>query len=95
MGDDHGAGAGTPLPTYRYVEIADDIQARIHRGELPLGARLPGEQDLADEYSVATHTARRAVRLLRERGLVATLPSKGTYVVARPPEQGSSDTPPD
>lgn len=84
MGDDHGLGAGTPAPQYRYVEIADDVQARITSGALPIGARLPGEQDLADEYRVATHTARRAVRVLRERGLVATLPSKGTYVVAAP-----------
>lgn len=90
MGDDHGPGAGTPAPQYRYVEIADDIQHRITAGELPIGARLPGEDDLADEYGVATHTARRAVRLLRDRGLVATLPSKGTYIVAKPP-----DTPPD
>lgn len=91
MGDDHGSGAGTPVPQYRYVEIADDIQARIAAGELPLGARLPGEGDLAREYGVASHTARRAVRLLRERGLVATLPSKGTYVVAKP----AGDTPRD
>ena len=84
MGDDHGPGAGTPAPQYRYVEIADDIQARIASGELPVGGRLPGEQDLADEYRVATHTARRAVRVLRDRGLVATLPSKGTFVVAQP-----------
>lgn len=90
MGDDHGEGAGTPAPTYRYMEIADDLQGRIAGGELPLGARLSGEVDLGREYGVASHTARRAVRELRDRGLVATLPSKGTYVVARP-----ADTPRD
>jgi len=91
MGDDHGSGADTPVPQYEYVRVADDIQERIRRGELPLGARLPGEVDLGREYGVASHTARRAVRVLRERGLVATLPSKGTYVVAKPPPV----TPPD
>lgn len=95
MGDDHGAGAGTPAPQYRYVQIADAIERRIAVGDLPVGARLPGEDDLAAEYGVASHTARRAVRVLRDRGLVATLPSKGTFVVATPPEQGPSVAPPD
>lgn len=36
------------------------------------------------QYGVASGTARRAVAELRERGLVATLPNKGTYVVSSP-----------
>ncbi|MFG2347088.1 GntR family transcriptional regulator [Streptomyces phaeochromogenes] len=38
------------------------------------------ERDLAEEYGVAHLTARRATRELRERGLVVTLPAKGTFV---------------
>jgi GntR family transcriptional regulator len=47
---------------------------------LPTGARLPAERDLAADYQVAVGTARRAVEELRQRGLVITLPAKGTYV---------------
>ncbi|WAU79091.1 winged helix-turn-helix domain-containing protein [Streptomyces sp. Qhu-G9] len=65
---------------YVYMQMADHIAARIASGELRPGARLPGERDLADEYGVAHLTARRATRELRERGLVVTLPAKGTFV---------------
>jgi DNA-binding GntR family transcriptional regulator len=37
---------------------------------------------------VAPGTVRRAVQELRDRGLVVTLPNKGTFVVAEPPSGG-------
>ncbi|MGI5271385.1 GntR family transcriptional regulator [Nonomuraea sp. CA-218870] len=67
-------------PSYVYVQVADHIAARIGSGELSPGARLPGERDLAQEYRVALGTVRRAVQELRDRGLVMTLPAKGTYI---------------
>lgn len=65
---------------YVYMQMADHIAERISKGDLRPGARLLGERDLAEEYGVANLTARRAVRELRERGLVITLPAKGTFV---------------
>lgn len=70
-------------PQYVYEAMADHLAARIAAGELKPGARLPGERDLAGEYQVSIDTARRAVRVLRDRGLVTTLAAKGTFVVAR------------
>jgi len=67
-------------PGYLYVAVADHIAARISAGDIPAGARLPGERELADEYGVALGTARRAVAELRERELVVTLPGKGTFI---------------
>lgn len=67
-------------PGYLWAAVAAHITARIEAGDLPPGARLPSERDLAAEYGVALMTARRAIRDLRERGLVRTLPSKGTFV---------------
>ena len=69
-------------PAYVYMRVADHIAARIAAGDLPAEARLPAERDLAAEYTVAIGTARRAVLELRDRGLVMTLPGKGTYVVS-------------
>jgi DNA-binding GntR family transcriptional regulator len=66
------------------MRVADHIAARIAAGDLPADARLPGERELAAEYGVAIGTARRAVEELRERGLVVTLPGKGTYVTGVP-----------
>ena len=68
-------------PELVYVLIADDIAAKISSGELAPGGRLPGEADMAAEYGVAKMTARRAVRELRERGLVRTVIGKGSYVI--------------
>jgi DNA-binding GntR family transcriptional regulator len=68
-------------PGLVYVQIADDVAAKIARGELAAGARLPGEDDMADEYGAARMTVRRAVRELRDRGLVQTVPGKGSFVI--------------
>jgi GntR family transcriptional regulator len=67
-------------PTYVYRRLADDIAKRIERGDLRPASRLPGERDLAQQYGVALGTARRAIKELRDRKLVITLPAKGTYV---------------
>jgi DNA-binding GntR family transcriptional regulator len=67
-------------PGYVYMRVADHVAARIDAGELRPGVRLPGERELAEEYGVALGTARRALVELRDRGLVVTLPGKGTFI---------------
>ncbi len=67
---------------YVYVQVADDIAARIRRGEFPAGSRLPSEAELASHYGVAKMTVRRALEVLRERGMVRTLHGRGSVVVA-------------
>jgi DNA-binding GntR family transcriptional regulator len=71
---------------YEWQRVANDVARRIGSGELPPGSMLRGERMLAEEYGVALGTIRRAVRDLRERGLIVTLPAKGTFVAERPPE---------
>ena len=71
----------TAGPAYVYMALADHLAARIAAGDLPPGARLEGERELVEQYGVALGTARRAVQELRDRGLVVTLPAKGTYVL--------------
>jgi DNA-binding GntR family transcriptional regulator len=68
-------------PEYVYVRVADHLAARIAAGEWPPDSMLPGERALAEEYGVALGTIRRAIDELRDRGLVTTLPAKGTFVV--------------
>lgn len=66
---------------YEYLRVADEIAALIGDGTLPRGSMLRGERAMAEERGVAIGTVRRAVRELRDRGLVVTLPHKGTFVV--------------
>lgn len=70
-------------PGYLYEMVANLIAARIEAGELAPHTALPAEAQLAREYGVSLGTARHATQLLRERGLVVTVKSKGTYVTKR------------
>ncbi|MEF9903659.1 GntR family transcriptional regulator [Streptomyces sp. P9-A2] len=80
---------------YEYVRIADLVAADIASGRLPLGARLPGEQELADMHGVSVSTSRRVRRELVRRGLVRALPAKGTFVIRTSPvDPGHDETPP-
>ncbi|WP_189217787.1 MULTISPECIES: winged helix-turn-helix domain-containing protein [Streptomyces] len=72
------------LPRYEYVKLADAIADDIASGKLPQGAALPGERAMTQLHGVGLGTVRRAIVELRKRGLVATLPAKGTYVIGAP-----------
>ena len=67
----------------KYMTVADHLAARITSGELAPGARLPRETDLAVEYEVAYGTVRRAMRELRQRGLILTAWGEGNIVRER------------
>lgn len=69
-------------PGYLYEAMAKHLATRIEAGELAERKPLPNERRLAEEYGVSLGTARHAVRILANRGLVVVLRSKGTYVVA-------------
>lgn len=74
--------------SFVYEDVAAHLEARIRAGELGPGAMLPGERRLAQEYEVAIGTARKAVALLRAKGLVVTRAALGTSVVRElPPEE--------
>jgi len=63
-----------------YRRVADDIAARIASGELTPGTRLRAERELAEHYGVSFGTVRRAMKVLREQGLVITQWGRGNYV---------------
>jgi GntR family transcriptional regulator len=73
-------------PTPVYVQVADVIAARIAGGELARHRPIPSEIHLQQEFGVARDTIRRAVEVLRDRGLVFTVRGKGTYVGQPPPQ---------
>ncbi|WP_314416384.1 winged helix-turn-helix domain-containing protein [Streptomyces kroppenstedtii] len=81
------------LPRYEYVKLADAIEADIASGKLPQGAAPPGERAMTELYGVSIGTVRRTIVELRKRGLVATLPAKGTYVIDMPKPPGDGSEP--
>ncbi|MFE2277206.1 GntR family transcriptional regulator [Streptomyces sp. NPDC059454] len=83
-----------PDPTshvYVYLQVVHHIAEQIRAGRLRAGARLPAERDLAEQYGVAVNTVRRAVRDLRDQGLVITVPIKGTFVRPDTPSAEPAD----
>ena len=66
-------------PKLAYLQLADDLAARIRSGKLT--GRLPAEREIAQEYGVAYGTVRRAMGVLRERGLVETVHGRGTFAI--------------
>ncbi|MEU8886887.1 winged helix-turn-helix domain-containing protein [Streptomyces sp. NPDC048442] len=70
-----------PEPPYR--QIAADLTGEIERGELAPGRPVPSEKELVERYGVARNTVRSALGVLRDNGLVYTVPSRGTYVSDR------------
>ncbi|MGP3928457.1 GntR family transcriptional regulator [Nonomuraea sp. KM88] len=75
------AGVPRAKPTRaKYAIIADDLAARIRRGELRPNRAIPSEQVLMRQYGVAKVTARLAVSRLREQRWVVTVPHRGTCV---------------
>jgi DNA-binding GntR family transcriptional regulator len=66
-----------------YARIADDLRRRITSGELPTGALLPTQKELAESYQVARMTARQAISELVNEGLVTSKQGKGATVRER------------
>lgn len=64
---------------WQFQTIADDLAAKVTAGEFERDMPLPSETQLAQRYDVAKGTVRRALALLRERGLVYTVAGRGTY----------------
>ncbi len=65
------------LPSRRVARL---LRAAITTGALPPGSKLPSERVLAAEHEVARNTAREAVRLLADEGLVTAAHGKGVFV---------------
>ena len=67
-------------PEPLYLQLAGILREEIESGRLAKDAPVPSESYLVGEHGVSRVTARRAVAILREMGLVYTLPQRGTYV---------------
>jgi GntR family transcriptional regulator len=65
-----------------YVQLADILRKQIRSGELAPRRPIPSKRTLRETYGVAGGTIDKAVDLLREDGLVKTVPGRGIYVTA-------------
>src|SRR3970282_2027075 len=75
-------------PTDLYEQVAAEIRRAIADGEAKPGERLPPAKDLAAVLDVNTNTVLRALRLLRDEGLLEFRRGRG-ITVAGTPERGA------
>ena len=75
-------------PTELYEQVAAEIRRAIADGEAKPGERLPPARDLAAVLEVNTNTVLRALRLLREEGLLEFRRGRG-ITVAGSPQRGA------
>lgn len=81
-------------------QIASSLRDSISEGRMPVGSRLPTENELAEQFGVSRNSVREATRALVHSGLLSSRAGDGTYVRAdselgpalfRRAERGRSD----
>ena len=75
-------------PLELHEQVAGEIRRAIADGEAKTGERLPPARDLAAVLGVNTNTVLRALRALRDEGLLEFRRGRGITVAATP-EQGA------
>lgn len=83
------ASSNSDDPRAPYLQVAGGLRAAIQSGKYAPGAQLPTYQELAETWGVAINTAKSAVTLLRDEGLVVTQHGKGSFVRTQPPDDKS------
>jgi GntR family transcriptional regulator len=65
------------------IRIADDLRMKIERGDLAPGDPLPTLQEIQDTYDCSSTSARAAITLLKEQGLITG--GRGKAMAVRTP----------
>ena len=69
---------GAPAPPSR--QLAAILREQIESGALAPRTALPSILALAAEHHVSTGTVQKALRILKDEGLVESVPGYGTFV---------------
>jgi GntR family transcriptional regulator len=69
-----------------YQSAYDSLLKLIAEGKFPPGSILPNEFEIGERLNVSQGTARKALSLLEQKGIVQRRQGKGTFVTLRTPE---------
>ncbi len=64
--------------------VYEDVLALIVSGEISVGAKLPTEHELSRRFEVSRPVLRRALKQLREDGVIKSRQGSGSFVQRRP-----------
>lgn len=66
-----------------YLQVVAILHDRIQSGDLAAGAPVPSITTLVQEYGIARNTARRAIGVLVDEGLLTVQQGWGAFVKAQ------------
>ncbi|MFF7095917.1 winged helix-turn-helix domain-containing protein [Streptomyces rubradiris] len=76
----------TPTPNKKpdrrppYQHAADELRRDIEQGRIKPGEQMPSVRELQERFRIANMTARSALNVLRDEGLIYTIHGRGSYV---------------
>jgi GntR family transcriptional regulator len=70
-------------PTPLYLQLARNLENAIHNGQWQADQALPSERNLSESLSISRVTARKAMEVLLEQGLIRRNQGSGTYISPR------------
>ena len=76
-------GINMQEPTPLYKQIADDLKAKIARGELNVGDQVGSHSELSKSYNVSVITVKKALSDLIAEGYLYGRVGKGTFVARK------------
>ncbi|MGE7991821.1 GntR family transcriptional regulator [Pseudomonas sp. NPDC089554] len=71
--------ASTPL----YLQLARNLEQAIHAGQWSAEQALPSERTLSEALDISRVTARKALEVLLEQGLIRRVQGSGTFITPR------------
>lgn len=71
------------MANFKYSQVADWLKNEIYSGNYPGGVKIPGEEELCLKFSVSRQTARQAIKVLENQGLLYKVQGSGTYVTRK------------
>ncbi|MFE9836019.1 GntR family transcriptional regulator [Streptomyces sp. NPDC005551] len=63
-----------------YQHAADELRRDILQGRIKPGEQMPSIRELQERFGVANMTARSALNVLRDEGLIYTIHGRGSFV---------------
>ncbi|WP_213878978.1 GntR family transcriptional regulator [Pseudomonas sp. dw_358] len=70
-------------PTPLYLQLARNLEAAIHAGQWKSDQALPSERSLSEDLNISRVTARKALDVLEQQGLIRRNQGSGTFITPR------------
>ncbi|MDL2328060.1 GntR family transcriptional regulator, partial [Ruminococcaceae bacterium OttesenSCG-928-A11] len=71
------------MKKHKYIQLAGSIIDSINSGEYPVGAPLPGERELAEQYQYSRQTVRKAIDILCGDKVLKRIHGSGNFVLRK------------